>query len=74
MMSSSSLSNLLAGQTVSEKLTRHNHALWKAQIKSAVFGARLMGHLNGDSKAPSFEIATKVDDKDVKQPNPANEE
>ena len=41
---------------VSEKLTRANHALWKAQVRAAMRGARLEGHLTGATKMPDEEI------------------
>jgi hypothetical protein len=70
--SSSSAANPLLGQPVTEKLTKSNHALWKAQIRAAVRGARLQGYLTGASKAPSAEVVVKgADGKEVTVPNPA---
>ncbi|XP_062179918.1 uncharacterized protein LOC133884494 [Phragmites australis] len=64
-------SNPLLTSTISEKLSKANHALWKAQVRAAIRGARLDGHLTGASKAPDAEIK----DKDRKKvPNPAFEE
>lgn len=74
MASSSAAINPLAGHHVSEKLSKLNHALWKAQVRAAVHGARLQGHVTGDSEAPELELVTKVDDKEVEKPNPAYEE
>jgi hypothetical protein len=77
-MASSSASNSinpLLGQPVSEKLTKNNHAQWKAQIRAAVRGARLQGFLTGITRAPSCEITVQGEDgKEVKAPNPAFEE
>ncbi|BAB90546.1 putative rice retrotransposon retrofit gag/pol polyprotein [Oryza sativa Japonica Group] len=79
MASSSSSSgtaaaNLLQGHSVSEKLGKANHALWKAQVSAAVHGARLLGYLNGDIKAPNAEISVTIDGKTTTKPNPAFED
>jgi len=69
MSTSSALppSSLVAG-AITEKLTRTNHAIWKAQVQSAVCGAQLYGHLTGDAIKP----AEQIDDKGGhKVPNPA---
>ena len=75
--SSSAPANPLLGHVVSEKLTKGNHAIWKAQIKAAVRGARLLGHLTGDTKAPEADLTIKSgdgkDNKDEKVVNPAYE-
>ena len=68
MSTSSALppSSLVAG-AITEKLTRTNHAIWKAQVQSAVHGAQLYGHLTGAAIKP----AEQIDDKDGhKVPNP----
>jgi len=73
-MSSSSSSpptNPLLANSVTEKLTKANHALWKAQVRSAMRGARLEGHLTGAMKAPEAEI---IDKDSKKMSNPAYEE
>lgn len=60
MASSSSLpSNPLVAVSVTEKLSKPNHALWKAQVRSAIRGTRLEGHLTGVTKAPPMEIKDK---------------
>jgi hypothetical protein len=61
MMSSSSsiLTNPLLAQPVTEKLTKINHALWHAQVRAVIFGARLLGFITGDSKAPPSKIMQK---------------
>jgi hypothetical protein len=43
----------LVGVTVTKKLGKTNHAIWKAQILAAVRGARLVGHLTGATPAPA---------------------
>jgi hypothetical protein len=51
-MSSSSFVNPLnplVGIAISEKLSKTNHAMWKTQILAAVRGARLVGHLTGET-------------------------
>jgi hypothetical protein len=76
-MASSSLGNPLNPLVciaISEKLSRTNHAMWKAQILAAVRGARLVSHLTGDSPAPAKQITAKVDNKDTLVPNPEHEE
>jgi hypothetical protein len=61
MMSSSSsiLTNPLLAQPVTEKLTKINHALWHAQVRAVICGARLLGFITGDSKAPPSKIMQK---------------
>jgi hypothetical protein len=76
-MASSSfiLGNPWLGVVVSEKLSRINHATWKAQVLAAVRGARLEGHLTGYTPAPAVEIDNKDGDvKDIKIANPLYEE
>jgi hypothetical protein len=46
-MASSSIVNPWVGITVTEKLSRTNHAMRRAQILAAVRGFRLEGHLTG---------------------------
>ncbi|CAN6284799.1 unnamed protein product [Urochloa humidicola] len=73
--SSSSPVNPLLGHPVTEKLSKTNHALWKAQVRAAVRGARLQGFLTGATKAPPAEIIVKgANDKEEKVPNPALED
>jgi hypothetical protein len=56
---------------VSEKLTKSNYPLWSAQVLPAIRAARLHGLLIGGEMTPAKEITTVVDDKPVKQSNPA---
>jgi hypothetical protein len=77
MSSSSSFaafSNLFFGIQISEKLNKSNHALWKAQVLTAIRGARVEGHINGKTVAPPAEHDVKQGEKSVKEPNPAYEE
>ncbi|XP_021305719.1 uncharacterized protein LOC110431234 [Sorghum bicolor] len=74
MSSSNSSTNFFSGIDVSEKLGKVNHALWKAEVRSAIRGARLQGHITGDTKAPEEELVATVEGKVEKRPNPAFEE
>ena len=58
------------GHPVTEKLTRSNYGLWKLQVLPAIRGARLVGYINGTTKAPEKEI-NGTDGKKI--PNPAYE-
>lgn len=73
MASSSSIVNPLVGVAISEKLSKTNHSVWKAQILAAVRGSRLQDHLQAGS-APSVTVEGKVGDKPAQVPNPAYEE
>jgi hypothetical protein len=66
--------NPLLGIVITDKLSKNNHAAWKAQVLAAVRGARLMGHLTGHAAAPPMEVDQKVGDKVVKTPNPEYED
>jgi hypothetical protein len=50
------------GVTITEKLGKTNHAMWKAQILAAVKGARMVGHLTGATPAPAEQIIGKGSD------------
>lgn len=69
MASSLHAVNPLIGYAVTEKLTKANHALWKAQVLAMVRGARLEGHLNGASKPPPATLKEKQGDKVVDVPD-----
>jgi hypothetical protein len=72
--SSSSASPVMnsLGKSVSEKLSRENFILWKAQVLAAVRGARLYGYLNGMVKALTKEIHVQLQDNTRKtEENPA---
>ena len=66
--------NLSQGHSISEKLGKGNHALWKAQVSAAVRGARLQGYLTGAVKAPDAKISVTTDGKTVTKPNPTFED
>lgn len=55
---------------VGEKLNKTNYFLWQAQVLPAIRGAQLEGILDGSMPAPPTEIDEKVDNQDVKKPNP----
>jgi hypothetical protein len=59
---------------VSEKLARHNHATWKAQVMATMSGARLEGYLTGKTPKPTGEINSKDGNKAFKVANPAYED
>ncbi|CAO2143618.1 unnamed protein product [Urochloa humidicola] len=75
-MASSSLTggSSLHGSSVTEKLGKSNHGMWKAQVRTAIRGACLQHHLSSDAKVPDTEIVIQVDGKDLKKPNPAHEQ
>jgi hypothetical protein len=63
--SSSTPSNPLLAQPT-EKLAKINHALWFAQVHAVIRGAKLLGYLTGDSRAPPATIPKLgADDKEV---------
>ncbi|KAL6629459.1 hypothetical protein ACP70R_029224 [Stipagrostis hirtigluma subsp. patula] len=70
-MASSSSSSSALNLPVTEKLTKSNFLLWKAQVLPAVRAAQLGGYLDGSTKAPAKEIDAKVGDNTVKVVNPA---
>jgi hypothetical protein len=54
------------GQSVSEKLSRENYILWKAQVLASVRGARHDGYLDGLTSAPSKTIQVQQLDNTMK--------
>ena len=68
--SSSSVSHTL-NQQVSEKLTRENYVLWKAQVLPPIRGAMLAGYLDGPVQAPEKTITTTTDGGSQEAVNPA---
>jgi hypothetical protein len=60
--SSSPVINTLS-HVVSEKLTRDNFRLWKAQVWPTVRGAQFTDFLNGTKKAPAEFITVQKEDK-----------
>ena len=70
--SSTTTVNPLMGIVISEKLSKANHAMWKAQILAAVRGSRLVGYLTGANAAPPEQIDGKdASGNDTKVVNPA---
>jgi hypothetical protein len=59
----------MALPVVTEKLTRSNFNLWKAQVMPAIRGAQLEGLLDGSDAAPPKEITVQADVKTIKKPN-----
>jgi hypothetical protein len=53
------MANPLLVNSISEKLTKVNYAIWKAQIQAVLLGARLEAHLTGAIKAPLEKIQEK---------------
>jgi hypothetical protein len=74
-MASSSTTSVLPplGGKVSEKLTRENYLLWKAQIMPAIRGANLVPILNGTSQQPPATMEVDKDGKKIVVPNPEHE-
>jgi hypothetical protein len=73
--SSSTSTNPLLAQPVTEKLTKLNHLLWHAQAKAAIRGTRLLGFLTGDFKASPSKIMQKdPNGKEVEVLNPEYED
>jgi hypothetical protein len=74
-ISSSTSTNPLLAQPVTEKLMKLNHALWHAQVRAAIRGARVLGFLTGDSKVPPSMIMQKdTNCKEVEVLNPEYED
>ena len=59
------------GPPASEKLTRDNYHLWRAQVLPAICSAQLMGILEGKTRAPPqlLEVENTEKKKDL-VPNP----
>jgi hypothetical protein len=73
MASSSIATNPLLGHIISDKLSKNNHMLWKAQVLPVVHGVRLEGFLIGTPKMSDEHIITTIDEKEVKKPNSMHE-
>nr|AAK02020.2 Putative gag-pol polyprotein [Oryza sativa]AAP52036.1 retrotransposon protein, putative, Ty1-copia subclass [Oryza sativa Japonica Group] len=71
--SSTGATPTINGNTVSEKLTKSNYVLWRAQVLAALRGAQMAGFLDGSTKAPeATTVITKDDGKTTeKVANPA---
>lgn len=70
MASSSSAPPPALGPVVSEKLTRDNFVLWRAQILPGIRAAQLMGYLDGTTPMPSPSLEVDKDGKKTFVPNP----
>jgi hypothetical protein len=65
-------STTLGQPIVSKKLTRENYILWKAQVLTAIRGARLDEFLDGSASVPNKTIQVEQADKTRKdEENPA---
>ncbi|XP_022684204.1 uncharacterized protein LOC111257932 [Setaria italica] len=71
--SSSSHPSSHFGHPVSDKLTRDNFVLWKAQFLPAVRGAKVLGILDGTISEPRPVIEADVDGKKKQIPNPEHD-
>lgn len=72
MASSSNTCNPLFGIQITEKLSKSNHALWQAQVLTAIRGACLEGYITGKTGVPEAEVnGNLVDGKIAKVLNPA---
>jgi hypothetical protein len=56
-------STTLGQPVVSEKLTRENYILWKAQVLTTIRGARLDEFLDGSASVPNKTIQVEQADK-----------
>ena len=58
------------GHPVTERLTKNNHMLWKAQVLPALRGTQLTGFLDGTAVPPPQTVIIKSGDKDIQEANP----
>ncbi|KAF0904762.1 hypothetical protein E2562_037002 [Oryza meyeriana var. granulata] len=67
--SSTLASSAVLGHPISEKLSRDNFLVWRAQVLRAVRGAQLTGYLDGTKEVPSptITVEKKVGDQVVKE-------
>jgi hypothetical protein len=61
------------GYPVTEKLAKNNHSLWKAQVSSALKGAKMVVYVDGTVQAPAKTVATSATDA-TQVPNPDYEQ
>jgi hypothetical protein len=71
MASSSPAPTAIPLMSVSKKLARGNHTVWKAQVVAALRGAQLYGFLDGTSIKSAEQIKAKVGSAEEDVPNPA---
>jgi hypothetical protein len=55
---------------VSEKLTRDNYRLWRAQVLPTIRATQLEGFIDGSDRAPEKTLEVEKDSKKVVVPNP----
>jgi hypothetical protein len=55
---------------VSEKLTRDNYQLWRAQVLLAICVAQLEGFIDGSARVPEKILEVEKDSKKMMVPNP----
>jgi hypothetical protein len=55
---------------ISEKLTRDNYRLWRAQVLPVIRAAQLEGFIDVSKRAPEKTLEVKKDSKKVVVPNP----
>nr|AAP53968.1 retrotransposon protein, putative, Ty1-copia subclass [Oryza sativa Japonica Group] len=67
MATSSLVAPSLHGQAVTEKLTKANHVLWKAQVLATLRGAQMAGFLDRSIQPPPAIIILATKDKDGKE-------
>lgn len=67
MATSSLAAPSLHGQAVTEKLTKANHVLWKAQVLATLRGAQMAGFLDRSIQPPPTIIILATKDKDGKE-------
>lgn len=67
----SSSASVPHNQQISEKLTRENHILWKAQVLLPIRGAMLAGYLDGLLTPPAATITVTTDSGSQETINPA---
>ena len=72
MASTSTGASFFFSIPVSEKLSRDNYLVWRAQVLPAIRGARLVGILDGSIVQPSPTIKTQKADQSIEEvENPA---
>ena len=54
----------------SEKLTRDNYPLWRAQVLPTLRGAQLHGFLDGTEEKPSKTLSDDKSESSSSKPNP----
>jgi hypothetical protein len=72
--SSSGSTAMVLLQQIPEKLSKNNHAIWRAQVLATLRGARLEDFITGRKKAPAAEIEVKEGDTQVTIANPEYED